>query len=145
MVTAQTDLGKLLLLKKISCLFILFMRRISNNRTYLILWKINTKISQLSDQSEPTIIFNKLQLCLISSLSRYSYRNREIELLLTLTDSFTWEELPNRDPENGNITNAGYIPVVQSHTKNTVSFALAFHSIQSAVPIVMSHDMIYSM
>jgi len=77
--------------------------------------------------------------------SHYSYRNRDIEHLLTLTDSFTWEELPTRDPETGKITNAGYIPIVQRHTKNIVSFAYAFHGIQSVVRIVMSHEMIYPM
>jgi hypothetical protein len=68
-----------------------------------------------------------------------------MEHLLTLTDSFTWEELPTKDPETGNATNAGYIPIIQSHTKNIVSFAYAFHGIQCAVRIVMTHEMIYPM
>jgi hypothetical protein len=119
------------------------MRRISNNRTYLISWKIKSKISRLSDHSKPGIIFHKLQLCLIRHLCHYSYRNGEIERLLTLTDSFTWEEMPTSDPETGNITTAGYIPIIQSYTKTIVSFTFAFHGIQCAVRIVMSHEMIF--
>jgi hypothetical protein len=84
-------------------------------------------------------------MCLIYTFSHYSYCKRDIQHLLTLTDSFTWEELPTRDPETGNITNAGYIPIIQRVTKNIVSFVLAFHGIQSAVRIVISHEMIFPM
>jgi hypothetical protein len=68
-----------------------------------------------------------------------------MEYLLTLTDSFTWEELPTKDPETENVTNAGYITIIQSHTKNIESFAFVFHGIQCAVRIVMSHEMIFPM
>jgi hypothetical protein len=81
---------------------------------------------------------------LSNTFSHYSYRNREIEHLLTLTDSFTWEELPTRDSETGNITNAGYIPIIQKLTKNIVSIAIAFHGIEIAIRIVMKHEMIFS-
>jgi hypothetical protein len=97
----------------------------------------------LSYQSKPCIIFHKLQLCLIRNLSHYSYRKREIENLLTLTDSFTWEEMPTRDPDTGNITNAGYISIIQSRTKNLVYLGSTFHGIQCAVRIVMSHEIIF--
>jgi hypothetical protein len=50
-----------------------------------------------------------------------------------MTDSFPWEEMPTRNNETGNITNAGYIPIVQNHTKNIVSIVIAFHGIQTAV------------
>jgi hypothetical protein len=126
-----------------SCIFILFMRLISSKRTYLISWKIKSKISKLSDHRKTGVIFHKLQLCLIRNLCLYSYRNGEIERLLTLTDSFTWEEMPTRDPETGNITAAGYIAIIQSRTKNLVSFGGAFYSTMCAVRIVMSHEMIY--
>jgi len=98
---------------------------------------------QIVWKSKLSIIFHKLQLCLISKLSPFSYRNRDVEHLLTLTDSFTWEELPTRDIETGNITNSGYIPIIQSHTKNIVSSVFVFHGIQSAVRIVMSHELIF--
>ena len=110
-----------------------------------MLRKIKSKISPLSDQSNLGIIFHKTRLCLIKTFFHYSCRNRDIEHLLNLTDSFTWEELPTRDPETGNITNAGYIPIIKSHTKNIVSFVFAFHGIQSVVRIVMSHELIFPM
>jgi hypothetical protein len=53
--------------------------------------------------------------------------------------------MPTRDPETGNITNAGYIPIIQSHTKNIVSLAIAFDFIHFTVRIVMNHEMIYPM
>ena len=108
-----------------------------------MLWKTKFNISKLSDKSKLSIIFYKLQLCLIRALSHYRYRNREIGHLLTLTDSFTWEDLPTRDTETGNITNAGYIPIIQSHTKNIVFFVFVFHGTQSAVRIVMSHELMF--
>jgi hypothetical protein len=110
-----------------------------------MLCKIKSKTSQLSYQSNPSIIFHKLQLCLINNFSHYSYRKREVEQLLTLTDSIKWEELPTRDPETVNITNAGYIPIIQTQIKNIMTFAYAFHGIQSAVRIVISHEMILPM
>jgi hypothetical protein len=96
--------------------------------------------------SESTWYFiHKLQPCTINTFTNYSYCKRNIEHLLTLTDSFTWEELPTRDPETGNTTNAGYIPIIQTQTKNIVAFVLAFHGITSAVRIVMSHEMMFSL
>jgi len=93
--------------------------------------------------SKPVTSFHKLHLCLISTLSHYSYRNRQIQHLLSLTDSFAWEELPTRDPETGDITNAGYIPIIQTLTKNLVSIGYAVHVIQSTVRIVMNHEMVF--
>jgi len=44
------------------------------------------------------------------------HRKRDIELLLTLTDSFTREELPTTDYDTGHLTKAGYIQVIQHLT-----------------------------
>jgi hypothetical protein len=84
-------------------------------------------------------------LRLINDFSRYSYRKREIEHLITLTNSFTWEELPTRDPDTGYVTDAGYIPIIQTQTKNVMSFAIVFNLIQSVVRVAMSHGMILPM
>jgi len=74
--------------------------------------------------------------------SPYSYRKRDIELLLRMTDSFTWEELPTRDPVTGHLTKAGYIPIIQSLTKYFIWFTISFHFIQSTVRIVINREMI---
>jgi len=49
-----------------SWVFFFVMRRIRNNRTYLILRTINSKLSTLSDHINHGIFINKLQLCLIN-------------------------------------------------------------------------------
>jgi hypothetical protein len=79
---------------------------------------------------------------IIKLYSHYSYRKRDIEHLLSLTDSFTWEELPIRDPDTGYLTKAGYIPIIQVLTKNITALLLAFDAIQFTVRVVMSHDMV---
>jgi hypothetical protein len=78
----------------------------------------------------------------MSVYSHYRYRKRDIEHLLSLTDSFTWEELPTRDRDTGYLTNAGYIPIIQSLTKYFFGFGFVFQIIHSAVRIVSNHDMI---
>jgi hypothetical protein len=72
----------------------------------------------------------------------YSYRKRDIEHLLRLTDSFTWEEQPTRDLDTGRLTKAGYIPLSQSLHNYIFGFGFAFHIIQSTVRIFSNHDMI---
>ena len=74
----------------------------------------------------------------------YSYRKRDIGLLLRLTDSFTWEDLPTRDPDTGYLTKAGYIPIIQRLAKYVFWFTISFHFIQSIVRVVISRDMILS-
>jgi hypothetical protein len=74
---------------------------------------------------------------------RYSYRKREIEHLISLTDSFTWEELPTRDPDTGHLTKAGYIPLIQGLAQYVPAFLIGYHSIQSAFRIILSHDMVF--
>ena len=78
----------------------------------------------------------------MSASNLFSLHKRDIEHLLTLTDSFTWEELPNRDPDTGHLTKAGYIPLIQSLHKYIFVFGFAFHMTQSTVRIFSNHDMI---
>jgi hypothetical protein len=80
---------------------------------------------------------------LIGVYSHYSYRKRDIEQLLVLTDSFTWEELPTRDPDSGNLTKAGYIPIIQDLTKYMPVLMTAFNITQCTVRMVISHDMFF--
>jgi len=63
--------------------------------------------------------------------------------MFSLTDSFTWEELPTRDPDTGYATNAGYIPVTQKIATRVSILLLSFHLIQSAVHIVTSNDTVF--
>jgi hypothetical protein len=78
----------------------------------------------------------------INVYSHYSYNKRDIEHLLSLTDSFTWEELPTRDPDTGYLTNAGYIPIIQVLTKIITALMIVFDATETTVPIVMNHGML---
>jgi hypothetical protein len=62
--------------------------------------------------------------------------------MLRLTASFTWEELPTRDPDTGNLTKAGYIPMIQSLTKYTAGFLISFHIVQTTVRMLFNHEMV---
>jgi hypothetical protein len=61
-----------------------------------------------------------------------------------MSDFFNWEELLNRDTNNGYLTKLRYIPVIQSLTKYVTPILFAFHTVQSTVRIVMSHDMVFT-
>jgi hypothetical protein len=62
--------------------------------------------------------------------------------MISLTDSFTWEELPTRDPDTGYLTNAGYISITQKIATRVPILLYTFHLTQSAVRIVTSRDML---
>ena len=81
---------------------------------------------------------------LIQVYSHHSYRKRDTEQLLVLTNSFTWEELPTRNPDNGHLTKAGYIPIIQDLSKYMTVFMMAFNITQSTVHMVMNHDMVFT-
>jgi hypothetical protein len=74
----------------------------------------------------------------------YRYRIREIEHLIGLTDSFTWEELPTRDADTGHLTKAGYIPIIEKLTKYVPAFIVGYHIIQCTIRIVLNHDMVFT-
>jgi hypothetical protein len=76
--------------------------------------------------------------------SHYSYRKPDFEQLFILTDFFTWEELPTRDPDTGYLTKAWDIPVIQNLTKNMTVWIIIFNTLQITVHIVMSHDMVFA-
>jgi hypothetical protein len=78
------------------------------------------------------------------SLFFFRLRSRDIYKLITLTDSFTWEELPTRHPDTGHTTKAGYIQKIPFIGKYAATFILVFHCIQCTVRMVRSREMIYS-
>jgi hypothetical protein len=78
----------------------------------------------------------------IEVLSQNIYRKSNIEKVLSLSDFFTWEELPTRDPDTGYLTKAGYSPIIQALAKILNAFLIVFNIIQFIVRSVTSHDMI---
>jgi hypothetical protein len=86
----------------------------------------------------------ELSFVLTKVHSIYRYSKHHIEHLLTLTDSFTWEELPTRDVDNGNLTKAVYIPVIQRLTKYAVWFIIFSACMHSTFRIVTERGMTFT-
>jgi hypothetical protein len=73
-----------------------------------------------------------------------SWRLRGFERLLRLTESFTWEDLPTRDPHTGHRTLVGWIPHLQEVMKYVYAFTALYHLVQSGVRMYVSHELMYS-
>jgi hypothetical protein len=56
------------------------------------------------------------------------------------TYSFTWEDLPTRDAESGELTAAGWIPLTMKYSRNAAIVAYSFHIVQSTIRIVTKHE-----
>jgi hypothetical protein len=81
-------------------------------------------------------------ICLPTLFCRF--RKHDVYDLITLTESFTWEEMPTRHPDTGYSTKAGYISRIQVIVKKIMVFVFIFHGTQSIIRMVHSHDMVYS-
>jgi hypothetical protein len=64
-----------------------------------------------------------------------------MERAMDLTDSFTWEDLPTRDADSGQLTATGWIPRIKMFSTNTTIVALGIHFVQSTIRIVKNHEM----
>ncbi|PNF24040.1 hypothetical protein B7P43_G08626 [Cryptotermes secundus] len=72
-----------------------------------------------------------------------SWRLRDFERLLRLTESFTWEDQPTRDPHTGHRTLAGWIPHLQKVIKYVYAFTAFYHLEQSGIRMYISHELVY--
>jgi hypothetical protein len=72
----------------------------------------------------------------------YSYRKRSFEQIISLTDYFTWEDLPTTDPETGYITKAAYIRIIQKLAKFFAVFMFGFQVTHGTTRMVLRHDML---
>jgi hypothetical protein len=116
-----------------------------------ILWKQTSVLSNIARYIVNVALHNnsspenlELSFVLTKVHSLYRYRKHHIEHLLTLTDSFTWEELPTRDVDNGHLTKAAYIPVIQRLTIYAVWFIILFNLANSIFRIVTERGMIFN-
>ncbi|PSN50107.1 Odorant receptor 86 [Blattella germanica] len=66
---------------------------------------------------------------------------KTIESLLRFTEQFTWEELPQKDPENGDITPTGVTLKLPKILKHSLIGVLSFHFIQSIYRMLTKHEM----
>jgi hypothetical protein len=62
---------------------------------------------------------------------------------MDLTDRFTWEDLPTRDPDTGHIAPAGWISLIKLYTTRAAVAILLFHCVQSTIRIVTNHETMY--
>jgi len=70
------------------------------------------------------------------------FREQDIELAMDLTDSFTWEDLPNRDPDTGHLTAAGWIPIIMMFNTRTAIMLISSHIFLTTIRIVTNHETI---
>jgi hypothetical protein len=62
---------------------------------------------------------------------------------MDLTDSFTWEDLPTRDVDTGQITAAACIPLTLKYNRNAAIALLLFHTVQSTIRIATNHETVF--
>jgi len=59
---------------------------------------------------------------------------------MDLTDSFTWEDLPTRDADTGQLTAAGWIPLTKMISTRVAIVVVILHFVQSTIRIVTNHE-----
>jgi hypothetical protein len=62
---------------------------------------------------------------------------------MDLTDSFTWEDLPTRDADTGQLTAAGWIPLTMKYSRNAAIAIFCFHAVHSTIRIVTKHEIMF--
>jgi 7tm Odorant receptor. len=67
-------------------------------------------------------------------------QRQNIERAVDLTDSFTWEDLPTRDTDTGQLTAAGWIPTIKMFSARVAIFFMCIHFVQSTIRIVTNHE-----
>jgi hypothetical protein len=69
-------------------------------------------------------------------------QQQSIERAMDLTDSFTWEDLPTRDADSGQLTAAGWIPLTMKYSRSAAIVIFCLHTVQSAIRVVTNHETI---
>jgi hypothetical protein len=59
---------------------------------------------------------------------------------MDLTDSFTWEDLPTRDADSGQLTAAGWIPLIQTFAARAALVITVYHSVQTTIRVATKHE-----
>jgi hypothetical protein len=62
---------------------------------------------------------------------------------MDLTDSFTWEDLPTRDADTGQLTAAGWIPLILKYIRLEGTVIFSAHFVQSTIRIVTNHETMF--
>jgi len=72
------------------------------------------------------------------------FRQRSIERVMDLTDSFTWEDMPTRDADTGHLTAAGWIPLIKMYTTRLTLVTIVFHCVHSTIRVVKSNETLFT-
>jgi hypothetical protein len=120
-------------------LSILFQNLFSNN---FIAYNITTRYKSFLLSFDCFPPFNEHEITVWFLCLRF--RQRSIERAMDLTDSFTWEDLPTRDADTGQLTAAGWIPLTMKFCKSAFFVLLCFHTVQSTIRIVTNHETIFN-
>jgi hypothetical protein len=62
---------------------------------------------------------------------------------MDLIDSFTWEDLPTRDADTGQLTAAGWIPLIRTFSNRAFVVLTCFHFGQSAIRMAINHGTMF--
>ncbi|KAJ4437203.1 hypothetical protein ANN_17338 [Periplaneta americana] len=81
--------------------------------------------------------------CLYIDILTLRFQRRTIERLLEHVESFTWEDMPLRDVETGEVTMAGYVPKIKTIAKGLVPFLYGVHITQSCVRVILYRELMY--
>ncbi|XP_021937489.1 odorant receptor 85b-like [Zootermopsis nevadensis] len=65
------------------------------------------------------------------------------ESLLLLTESFTWEDQPQTDPDTKSLTMAGVIPRFLKHMRYVLLSVSVYHAVQSSVRVIIYDDLVF--
>ncbi|KAJ4437196.1 hypothetical protein ANN_17331, partial [Periplaneta americana] len=71
------------------------------------------------------------------------FRMKTLEQLFHIIESFTWEDMPLKDPETGELTMAGWIPRLETIIKKCMPVSLTIHFIQTGVRFLTTSNVIY--
>ena len=71
-------------------------------------------------------------------------QQHSIERAMDLTDSFTWEDLPTRDVDSGQLKAAGWVPLTMNNSVRVAFGGLCIHIVQSTIRMVKNHETMVS-
>ena len=62
---------------------------------------------------------------------------------MDLTESFTWEDMPTTDADTGQLTAAGWIPMINVFSMSAIILDAMFHFVQSTIRMLTNHETIF--
>ncbi|PSN58269.1 Odorant receptor 88 [Blattella germanica] len=73
----------------------------------------------------------------------FRFQMKDFEQLTKMTELFTWEELPTKDPDSGEITSAGLVAPLRKLVKYSFIGGITGHTFQCLYRIIWNHELIF--